>query len=428
MEKEKQLLLLCRQLIERTLNWGGSEIWGNDDFEQLSKQIFDKTRVQLSVSTLKRIWGKVRYDSFPNAATLNALAQFLDYISWRDFRQHYQHNGVIEQAKQPQPEAIAPAPLTVRSKNNLRYIWLGCSLLLVLGTLFFMSSKRNKPYDLSTVKLTSKKVSDDLPNSVVFNYDASTFHSDSVFIQQSWDPQRRTQVPGNGKQFTSIYYEPGYFIARLIVDHRIRKQTSVFIKTKGWKGILDKQPVPVYLSPEEIKGDGNMGIIAQQMQQKLGTPVFNNSWVKFANVREFPGINADNFSVDCTLRNTSTAGQSACGKADLTILGNGTAIVIPIVNKGCIADMGVLTGEYWVGGNDHDLSAFGTDMSKFQNLRCTVKDHYLKIFLNNKQIFEWKQEHTMGRIVGIRFEFEGPGEVKNYKLETPGGAVYEEKF
>jgi hypothetical protein len=34
----------------------------------------------------------------------------------------------------------------------------------------------------------------------------------------------------------------------------------------------------------------------------------------------------------------------------------------------------------------------------------------------------------MGRIVGIRFEFEGPGEVKNYKLETPGGVVYEEKF
>jgi hypothetical protein len=98
MEKEKQLLLLCRQLIEQMLNWGDSNIWGNDDFEQLSQQIFDKTRVQLSVSTLKRIWGKVRYESFPNAATLNALAQFLDYTSWRDFRQHHQVNGVIEQA------------------------------------------------------------------------------------------------------------------------------------------------------------------------------------------------------------------------------------------------------------------------------------------------------------------------------------------
>jgi hypothetical protein len=426
MEKEKQLLLLCRQLIEQMLNWGDSTIWGNDDFEQLSRQIFDKTRVQLSVSTLKRIWGKVRYESFPNAATLNALACFLDYTSWRDFRQHHQVNGVVElpveTISQEVPQAITS------SKPRLQYIWLGSALLLVLGALFFMSSKRNKPVDPASIKFSSKKVSDDLPNSVVFNYDASAFHSDSVFIQQSWDPNRREQVPGDGKQFTSIYYDPGYFIAKLIVDKHVKKTTSVFIKTKGWKGILDHQPVPVYLSSEEIKGQGFMGITADLMHEKLGSPVFNDTWVKFANIREFPGINADNFTLDCTLRNTSTPGQSACAKADLTILGNGTAIVIPIVNKGCISDMGILTGEEWVGGKDHDLSAFGTDMSQFQNLRCSVKDHFLRIYLNNKQIFEFKQAHTMGRIVGIRFEFEGPGQVKNYKLETPGGAVYEEKF
>lgn len=428
MEKEKQLLLLCRQLIERTLNWGGSEIWGNDDFEQLSKQIFDKTRVQLSVSTLKRIWGKVRYDSFPNAATLNALAQFLDYTSWRDFRQHYQHNGVIEQATQPQPEVTPPAPPIVRTKNNLVYIWLGCSLLLVLGALFFMSSKRNKPYDLSTVKLTSKKVSDGLPNSVVFNYDASTYHSDSVFIQQSWDPNRREQVPGDGKQYTSIYYEPGYFIAKLVVDNQIRKETPVFIKTNGWKGIIERHPVPVYLSAAEIKGDGYMGINANLMQQKLGMPVFNGNRIKFANIREFPGINAGNFTLDCTIRNASTAEQSICARTNLTILGDGMALIIPLINKGCIADIGILAGGEWISGKNHDLSAFGTDLSQFQNLRCTVKDRYLRIYLNDKQIFEYKQAQIMNHIVGIRFEFEGPGEVKNYKLETPGGAVFEEKF
>lgn len=426
MEKEKQLLLLCRQLIEQMLNWGDSSIWGNDDFEQLSQQIFDKTRVQLSVSTLKRIWGKVRYESFPNAATLNALAGYLDYSSWRDFRQHHQVNGVVEQPVET--IELNPLPVIPHSKPRLRYVWFGSAALLVLGALFFMSSKRNKPVDPASIKFSYKKVSDDLPNSVVFNYDASAFHSDSVFIQQSWDPERREQVPGDGKQFTSIYYNPGYFIAKLIVDKHVKKTTSVFIKTKGWKGILDHLPIPVYLSPEEIKGEGFMGVDAKLMQQKLGTPVFNNTWIKFANIREFQGINADNFTLDCTLRNISTPGQSACAKADLTILGNGTAIVIPIVNKGCIADMGILTGEEWVGGKDHDLSAFGTDMSQFQNLRCSVKDHFLRIYLNNKQIFEFKQAHTMGRIVGIRFEFEGPGQVKNYKLETPGGAVYEEQF
>lgn len=426
MEKEKQLLLLCRQLIEQTLNWGDSNIWGNSDFEQLSKQIFEKTKVQLSISTLKRIWGKVRYESFPTAATLNALARFLDYTSWRDFRQHHQVNGVIEQPAAP--IVTGQETIITSSKNPYKYIWLIGSFLLVLGSLYFISMKRKKPIDLSGVKFSSKKVSDGLPNSVVFQYDASVFNSDSVFIQQSWDPRRRERVPGNGKQYTSIYYHPGYFLAKLIVDNQIKKESTVFIKTKGWIGIVDHFPVPIYLSPGEIKGQGYMGISGDIMQQKLGVSVFNNTWVKFSNVREFPGIRADDFMLECTLRNTSTAGQSVCSKADLTILGAGAAIIIPIVNKGCIADIGILTGYNWISGKDHDLSAFGCDFTQFQNLKCSVKNHRLKISLNNKQIMDVEQKHSIGRVVGIRFEFEGPGQVKHYKLETPGAQAYEEKF
>ncbi|WP_184549678.1 hypothetical protein [Mucilaginibacter sp. FT3.2] len=424
MEKEKQLLLLCCQLIERSLNWGSSSIWGNDDFEQLSKLIFEKTRVRLSISTLKRIWGKVKYDSFPNAATLNALAGFMDYTSWRDFRQQHQVNGIIEQ-----PLALVETePKIPTSTNRYKYLWLIAGLLLIIGGLYFVIISNKKTIDPTTVKFGSKMTSDDMPNSVVFNYDASAFHSDSVYIQQSWDPTRRERVPGNGKQYTSIYYHPGYFLAKLIVDKHIKKETTVFIKTKGWIGILDHSPIPVYLSPKEIKEQGHMGISGEVMQQKLGVSVFNDIWLKFSNVREFAGIKADNFTLDCTLRNTATTAQSVCRKADVTILGTGMAIIIPIANRGCIADIGVLTGENWISGHDHDLSAFGCDFTQYQNLSCRVKDHRLKIYLNNKQIMDVEQKHSIGRIIGIRFEFEGPGQVRHYKLETPGATAYEENF
>src|ERR1700742_1158626 len=87
MEKEKQLLRLCCLHIEQAVQWGDSEAWTNDDFERLGEKIFEKTRVQLSISTLKRIWGKVRYENLPTTATLNALAGFLGYESWREFKQ-----------------------------------------------------------------------------------------------------------------------------------------------------------------------------------------------------------------------------------------------------------------------------------------------------------------------------------------------------
>ena len=40
----------------------------------------------LSHVTLKRVWGKVKYESLPSTHTLDTLVQYLGYESWRDFR------------------------------------------------------------------------------------------------------------------------------------------------------------------------------------------------------------------------------------------------------------------------------------------------------------------------------------------------------
>lgn len=85
MNKEATQLERCRQFIEEKLDWGDSTRWQNQDFETLSGLIFERTHVRLSVSTLKRLWGKIPYDSTPNLSTLNALAQFVGYGSWRLF-------------------------------------------------------------------------------------------------------------------------------------------------------------------------------------------------------------------------------------------------------------------------------------------------------------------------------------------------------
>ncbi len=432
MEKEKQFLLLCRRQIELMLNWGDSSIWTNDDFEQLSEKIFVKTRVQLSISTLKRIWGKVRYENFPTTGTLNALAGFLDYDSWRDFRQKNEINDpasmlgnnfeVSPQTSVPRDEAAPPA-----RKVSVPVIF-GITLLIILAAAYVSFKKRVTPVDLSKVKFEAIKVSDTLPNSVIFNYDASVFKSDSVYIQQSWDPTRRELVPGNGKQHTSIYYSPGYFVAKLVVNNEIKKEFVVSIKTKGWKGIIERKPVPIYLSANETKGKGFMGIADSLFREKTGSPVFNDTWVKFANVREFGDIDAGNFSLETTFRNSSAVEASVCRKVNVLLLGTNNATIIPFSDKGCISDLNLLTASSYISGKDHDMRAFGCDFSKFQNLVCRVEKMHLKIYLNNKLILDTPQKQTLGKIEGIRFEFEGAGEIKNVKLSTPGGGVYNDRF
>ena len=53
----------CRSQIEIQLGWGSSDLWTNQDFETLSEKIQEATGTYISLTTLKRIWGKVKYES-----------------------------------------------------------------------------------------------------------------------------------------------------------------------------------------------------------------------------------------------------------------------------------------------------------------------------------------------------------------------------
>src|SRR6185436_20572241 len=84
----------CLAAIEKKLGWGDPANWSKGDFEKLSEIIQEKTGVTLSLTTLKRIWGKVKYDNNPTVTTLNTLAQFLGHENWRCFVQ--QETGSVK--------------------------------------------------------------------------------------------------------------------------------------------------------------------------------------------------------------------------------------------------------------------------------------------------------------------------------------------
>ena len=72
--------------LENKLGWGNAKKWHSAMFTELSEKIFEKIKVSISASTLKRFFGVVKHDSFPSISTLNYLSQFLDYENWRAFK------------------------------------------------------------------------------------------------------------------------------------------------------------------------------------------------------------------------------------------------------------------------------------------------------------------------------------------------------
>jgi hypothetical protein len=143
------------------LNWGDSARWSNYDFEKLAGLIADKTGVQLSVSTLKRVWGKVSYNNAPSVTTLNTLVQFLGYGDWRGYTspQPFRDGGTSSPKREG--EASAQTAIAIDEKpgagtqevlkpargkrRTLLYALAGVVVLMVLTGLFTFSGNKKNP-------------------------------------------------------------------------------------------------------------------------------------------------------------------------------------------------------------------------------------------------------------------------------------------
>lgn len=413
MDRERDLILLCRSRIEQTLNWGASSDWTNSDFELLSEKIYEATQVRLSISTLKRIWGKVKYDNSPTAATLNALALYMGYPSWRDFESEQ-----VKKSAPAAPEETAPRSPERVVKVPRFALPLVLIIAAAIGAISFLvkgSDKRPSVVPTSVAQFKAHPVTDDLPNSVIFDYDVSGFTADSVFIQQNWDPRRRKRVSPTAKQHTSIYYQPGYFQAKLIVNDSIVKEDIVYITTKGWRGIVDDNPVPIYLSDQNIHVNGHLGVASKTLREKLGTPVFNQRYTLLHNVQDF-GVEVGDFDFETALRNTSTPEESICRTVWVTLLTTDGAIYVPLATKGCVSELSLLTPLGERSGKEHDLSAFGCDFDQLEQLHVSTHGGVFAIEINGREAFREEVGKQVGKIVGVRIGFEGAGEAGQVRL------------
>ncbi|GAB3516564.1 hypothetical protein [Emticicia fontis] len=435
-ESEEILLAHCKKLIEEKLGWGNSEKWTNQDFEDLSQRIFEATAITLSPTTLKRIWGKVKYDSAPTVTTLNTLAQFIGFEHWRTFRQnHFPKNGhtEVEEPVIPANDEVPNAEPTQTAKRPYLFSYI-LPILLVLGAVswYFLSQKQEVPVQINPAdfSFSSKKVvSVGVPNSVIFDYDATKASNDSVYIQQDWDPSRRTKVAKDQHQYTSVYYRPGSFLAKLVIGNQVVKEHNLFIQTDGWLPLIDQNPIPVYFNQEDAIKDGKLGlsvetIQAQNIPLKPAAPT-----VEYANLKDFGDIRTDNFIFETSIKNTFREGASVCQFTEIGLRCEGTAIMIRLSAKGCISDNNLFFIDRNISGKEHDLSAFGNDFKDFVKVRCESVNGQVKIFVDGKLAYELPYKSPVSKIMGITYRFQGSGFVDDVKLSKGDGkVVYEDTF
>ena len=432
-----ELLQQCCRLIEEKLGWGSSDNWQNQDFEALSSRIFDRTQVALSVSTLKRVWGKVKYDNFPSLTTLNTLAIFAGYEHWRDFRQQQ----LVEAGPEPAPEPVYHAAqlnghgAAVHKRRKIGWYIAPAVLviLIIAGWMYNRTGKNGVPVsglpDSARFSFSSQPLAAGIPNSVIFNYDATAAKNDSIFIQQSWDPTRRFPVSPTGHTYTSIYYYPGFFRAKLVVGKRIVKEHDLCIPSGGWLATVVEEPVPVYFSRAEFIGEGALRIPPALLEKKNIHMQPQPPELRYYNIGDLHGLKNDNFIFETEVKNEYKEGTAVCQRADIFIHCEGSAIIMPLGIPGCVGDMGLMAVDTGFSAQHINLSGFGCDMSQWVKVRCEVRNKHLQIWVNGKEAFDYTFKSAPDRIVGVSYRFQGAGAVNAVKLTRINGSpVLEDTF
>lgn len=407
---EPEHIEICKELIYSILKWNRNKKLQQRNFEYLSEVIFEKTKVNLSSSTLRRLWAN-DYKSLPQVTTLNALARFLDYKDWNEF---------VLNSKKGQK-------IKTKHTNNTHKIALLVSvstILLLVTVLFIKPWSTNESFE--DLHFASEFENyHGIPTTVKFKHNIKNLSTENVVIQLSWNKNERVDVKTATDIVTSTYYYPGYHWAKLIINDEVVEKNTVYITTDDWVVLMRADPydvIPVYLNTDELISNGILSTTQEILDKNNIILHGNNFWMSyFYSNRVLENIDGDNFILKSTLRNNTNRAGIICNKCMLFIYTENDVIILPLCNTGCAGELTLQFSDNRILSKSSDLSSFECDMNNWQNISVINNNKNVSIKRNGDEIYTLKYEQALGKIKTIHYYFEGFGAIESINIENLEG-------
>jgi len=420
---EHELVQLCMAELCKSAGISDAGRMVQRDLAFLCETIETKTGVLISVSTMRRLLIG-QFSRQPQIATLNAIAEYLGYKSWQDFK--LKHTPTVEAVHIEAPKAIETNRASAKKLSYFRYLFF-ISLLLLVTFGLLATLKLGKPVSGHFEKAkfqVSRVTRTDLPNTVVFNYDVDEVIADSFFIQQSWDWRRRTRIYKNTHTLTDIYFEPGYHTAKLIANDSVIKTLDVSIPTDRWFFYAKERVArsrPKYILAGTGIQNGSLQLTEKELLSSQVDVQKNNEYYQ---VYFPPDIkyNSDNFRLTYRIR-VNQLNNISCPFLMCEVFCQKNFMFFETRPKGCASLIRANYGENFIEGKTHDLSALGLDLKEWQNVELTVQNKNVRIRINNKDAFTCSYQQHSGMITGFGFISTGLCEIDNVDLQTLDGKI-----
>ncbi len=384
----------CLQLIVDKMRWGPSSTWKHRQFVELSSLIQERSGVLISLSSLKRLFGKVSYNHQPQYETRNALVIFLGYESWDDFTAK---NSISF------TEPIKEKTISVFTSTWKIFV-LGIVAVFLIIPLFYLIKKKKENTLISKVRFSGTYIKSNYPSAVVFNYNIQDL-SDSIVINYDDDftDTPREVLDPKKHTITHRYILPDLYQVSLIHKGRTIRTLSVNLETQSWQAFLAYNNMTKFYYIETQKETGRLEVNPEEVYK---TGLFRKDEavvVKYRLVNDL-GINGDQCRLKFRVADLNKIKSLDCFFASFVIHGDSGKINITFAQKDCLNKAYIKFGEQIFDGKVSDLSALSTDFSTWQDIELKVKDNKLSIFINNQSRLNLQFPIRMGKIKVILFD------------------------
>ncbi|WP_066631419.1 hypothetical protein [Labilibacter marinus] len=395
---------------EKKFGRGKRHVWKNRDFEDLSHAIHIKTKVLISVATLKRLFGKVKTpdDYSPQQSTLDALINYTGYD-----------------------------PNTSKNKSSnkkLLVIILGVIVLMftiAALTLYFVA----KPFVNKSEQVTLKgklsliKTEGTCPTTAYFNLELPQTR-DSIFVNFGDLSPLKTV---NGLETISHFYAfPGQFVARLRTKNQaLARSNKILVPTNGWQSFayyFDKDNRERYYPIPMEKGikDGVFHVEPRTIAS-IGIDTTQIVSVRVDNYQR-TDINGDSFDYFARIKSSLFWPAIRCYSTFITIEGALGKVQFKFMTEGCSTYGSYILSEIKKSGSDSDLSNFIVGRNQWLDVRIKNEDKNVQVLVNDEEVFVGNYNKSIGDIIGTTIEFHGSGFVDKVKLSAGEECIFEGDF
>ncbi len=395
----------CLDRIAEQTGWGSYEKWIHPQFVELSNQIFQKCGVIISVTSLKRIFGKIKSDHEPQKETRNTLARFVGYADWDDF---VKHTPIAFQVK-----ATKMYDKSGKSRNML--LLFGSFFIVFLPVIIFMVY-RDKPVDFSSVYFEGKYLTGSSPHTVVFDYDIRSV-SDSVFIDfdDSFSDTRREYLLPEHKTITHHYLLPDLYRVSMVNKYKAIRTTHVNLYTNGWQCFFGYNNRKNFFPIDTEKGDFLLSVCPDSIFKTGFVRKDEDIIIKYRLVNDF-GVSGDHFSMKATVKDSRKFGTMHCFFASFIIHGDSGKVSVSFTSEDCIHKAWIRYGDVKLEGKYHDLSALAADFNQLQNLEISVFDQRLNVKIGDSLRYSQPIGLKIGSIRALLFDTTPSGVLKTFEL------------